>query len=211
MKKQITYVLAWHSACQSYLWSVVSKCIIPKGAVADRARKDIRKNEWEVLCLSRKLLFATSLPPGPLDTLSAVSRPVPSVILLSGDCRPNSDPGPRLTAAPPPLSCRLRVNFRDRASGWTDSMVAGQLRLLDSVKLDRLCPLELSLILTGRLVHATSDSESSRRPAWLGVRVGRERPATLRTDSDVTGSACQCIVPFSSAQTPLQLHLQEYG
>ena len=42
-------------------------------------------------------------------------------------------------------------------------------------------------------------------------RVGRERPATLRTDSDVTGSACQCIVPFSSAQTPLQLHLQEYG
>jgi hypothetical protein len=98
-----------------------------------------------------------------------------------------------------------------RPSGWTASMVAGQLRLLDSVKLDRLCPLELSLILTGRLVHATSDSESSRRPAWLGVRVGRERPATLRTDSDVTGSACQCIVPFSSAQTPLQLHLQEYG
>jgi hypothetical protein len=73
MKKQITYVLAWHSACQSYLWSVVSKCIIPKGAVADRARKDIRKNEWEVLCLFRKLLFATSLPPGPLDTKSAVS------------------------------------------------------------------------------------------------------------------------------------------
>ena len=106
----------------------------------------------------------TLSPPYPL-------RPVPSVILLSGDCRPNSDPGPRLTAAPPPLSCRLRVNFRDRASGWTDSMVAGQLRLLDSVKLDRLCPLELSPILTGRLVHATSDSEStqSSRPAWLGA------------------------------------------
>ena len=84
MKKQITYVLAWHSACQSYLWSVVSKCIIPKGAVADRARKDIRKNEWEVLCLFRKLLFATSLPPGPLDTRSVVSRPVPIMILLNG-------------------------------------------------------------------------------------------------------------------------------
>ena len=41
-------------------------------------------------------------------------------------------------------------------------MVAGQLRLLDSVKLDQLRPLELIPILTGRLVHATSDSESSR-------------------------------------------------
>ena len=56
----------------------------------------------------------TLSPPYPL-------RPVPSVILLSGDCRPNSDPGPRLTAAPPPLSCRLRVNFRDPQAEQTRS------------------------------------------------------------------------------------------
>ena len=81
-------------------------------------------------------------------------------------------------------------------------MVAGQLRLLDSIKLDRLLPLELSPILTGRLVHATSDraSDSFRvKSASLSLsdselRVGRERPATLRTDSDVTGSVCLCIV-----------------
>ena len=67
-------------------------------------------------------------------------------------------------------------------------MVAGQLRLLDSIKLD------LSPILTGRLVHATSDRDSFRvKSASLSdseLRVGRERPATLRTDSDVTGSVC---------------------
>ena len=77
-------------------------------------------------------------------------------------------------------------------------MVAGQLRLLDSIKLDRLLPLELSPILTGRLVHATSDHDSFRvKSASLSdsdLRVGRERPATLRTDSDVTGSVWQCMV-----------------
>jgi hypothetical protein len=40
-------------------------------------------------------------------------------------------------------------------------MVAGQLRLLDSIKLD------LSPILTGRLVHATSDSDSIWNPDHL--------------------------------------------
>ena len=77
-------------------------------------------------------------------------------------------------------------------------MVAGQLRLLDSIKLDRLLPLELSPILTGRLVHATSDRDSFRvKSASLSdseLRVGRERPATLRMDADVTGSVCQCMV-----------------
>ena len=78
------------------------------------------------------------------------------------------------------------------ASGWTDSMVAGQLRLLDSVKLDRLRPLELSPILTGRLVHATSDSESSRRPAWLGVPPAR-RPRAACNPEDGLGCHWQCV------------------
>ena len=43
------------------------------------------KTEWEVACLFRKLLFASGpLPPGPLDTKSVISRPVPIMILLSG-------------------------------------------------------------------------------------------------------------------------------
>ena len=82
-------------------------------------------------------------------------------------------------------------------------MLAGQLRLLDSIKLD------LSPILTGRLVHATSDRDSFRvKSASLSdseLRVGRERPATLRTDSDVTGSVCQCMV-----HPPLYLSDSDY-
>ena len=87
-------------------------------------------------------------------------------------------------------------------------MVAGQLRLLDSIKLD------LSPILTGRLVHATSDRDSFRgrvKSASLSdseLRVGRERPATLRTDSDVTGSVCQCMVHPPLYLQDLEL---EYG
>jgi hypothetical protein len=54
------------------------------------------------------------LPPGPLDTKSVISRPVPIVVLLSGG--PLSTAGsqhsnPGLTAAPQ-LSCRLGVNFK---------------------------------------------------------------------------------------------------
>ena len=55
------------------------------------------------------------LPPGPLDTKSVISRPVPIVVLvlsggpLSTAGSQHSNPG--LTAAPQ-LSCRLGVNFK---------------------------------------------------------------------------------------------------
>ena len=148
------------------------------------------------------------LPPGPLDTKSVISRPVPIMILLSGG--PLSTAGsiptrawlPRRSSA---VDSEWTSSWITAASCWTALMVAGQLRRLDSIKLARLLPLELRPKL--RLVHATSAAESSR-------------PTPCDSDSESASlqlSGCRrtrmslavgCPPP---PPRPPPLHLQEYG
>ncbi len=78
-KKQITYVIAWHSACESYLLGVSSKCMHQneRWPLAIARKKRNANNEWEgwasleviIICL-----FALRPPPCPLAS-GTKSRP----------------------------------------------------------------------------------------------------------------------------------------
>jgi hypothetical protein len=131
------------------------------------------------------------LPPGPLDTKSVISRPVPIVVLLSGG--PLSTAGsqhsnPGLTAAPQ-LSCRLGVNFKLNHCGLMLNRLDGS----GSASTTRLYQV-------GSTSPAWAASKTQAGPCHFRRRVksanslrlglGVGEPATLRlqTDSDVTGS-----------------------
>jgi len=150
------------------------------------------------------------LPPGPLDTKSVISRPVPIVVLLSGG--PLSTAGsqhsnPGLTAAPQ-LSCRLGVNFKLNHCGLMLNRLDGS----GSASTTRLYQV-------GSTSPAWAASKTQAGPCHFRRRVksanslrlglGVGEPATLRlqTDSDVTGSG---MPPAPSPPFP-PLNLQEYG
>ncbi len=161
--------------------------------------------EYDTQNLSGRLRVSSEniylpLPPGPLDTQSVISRPVPIMILLSG--------GTLSTAGSiPSRACQWLPRRRSAqavdsewtlirgtaASCWTALIVAGHLRRHQ----------------VGSTTPAWAASKTQAGPCHFRVksansrRVGEPALATLqtRTDSDVTGSGM--VLPL--------FHLQEYG
>jgi len=141
------------------------------------------------------------LPPGPLDTKSVISRPVPIVVLLSGG--PLSTAGsqhsnPGLTAAPQ-LSCRLGVNFKLNHCGLMLNRLDGS----GSYQVGSTSSAWAAFKTQAGPCHFRRRVKSANS-LRLGLGVGEPATLRLQTDSDVTGNGCQRMVP------PYPFNLQEY-
>jgi hypothetical protein len=181
-------------------------------------RSSERKNEWENACLFRKLLFATSLPPGPLDrgTKSVVSRPVPIMILVNG--------GPLSTAGRIPTLASGWLPHR-AAAHWQPWLSTQSELELESPRPQRLNCLDGSgSASTARLYQVRSTSpawaESNThwqagpchfrpwlvpsqigQPQWLGPP---SRPRAACNPADGLGCHWQCVSPLYLQDSELE-------
>ncbi len=188
----------------------MEQCITPKGAVADRARKEIRKNSVRGCVSLQKIIICLCRPARLTRHIQTRANYDFTEWRALVQCWQHSNPG--LTAAPQ-ISCRRGVNFTELPVNHGLNHRGLMLNRLDGS--GSASTARLHQIGSTSPAWAASKTQAGPGPCHFRVksansrRLGVGEPATLRlqTDSDVTGSG----MPPPPSPPPPPLHLQEYG